>query len=129
MRRTHGEYEDAFTKAIIKFENEYLGRVPLEVRSYILDDMVLVRLLGIVTPGEAKLAETREGQALVKETRRQLLETSRPLFEKIVYEVLGCHVLSMYTDMSIETGERVIILVIDVNVRDWPEFGHADQRH
>lgn len=60
-QKTRGQLEDDFTKAIIKFEKEYLGRGPLDARTYFINDMVLVRLRGILTPAEAKLAETREG--------------------------------------------------------------------
>ena len=87
MRKSRGEYEDEFTKAIIRFEKEYLGRGPLEAQTYFVSDMVMVRLRGILTPAEARLAETREGQTLVKETRRQLIETSRGQIEEIVREL------------------------------------------
>ena len=41
-----------------------------------MTDMVVARLKGVLTPTEVKLAENREGQALVKETRQQLFEVS-----------------------------------------------------
>ncbi|GMR11497.1 MAG: DUF2294 domain-containing protein [Anaerolineae bacterium] len=115
-RKPRGEYEDAFTKAIIKFEKEELGRGPKEARSYFLGDMILIRLRGILTPAESMLAKEREGRALVKETRRQLLESSKPNIEQIVHEVLGLELVSLYTDMSTETAERVIALVVDGNL-------------
>ena len=83
-KKTRGQLEAEFTTAIIKFEKEYLGRGPLEARSFFVQDMILVRLRGILTPAEMKLAENREGQMLVKETRRQLFETSRELLDDIV---------------------------------------------
>ena len=116
MRKSRGEYEDEFTKAIIRFEKEYLGRGPLEAQTYFVSDMVLVRLRGILTPAEARLAETREGQTLVKETRRQLIETSRGQIEEIVRQVLGCNVISFHSDMSTRSGERIIILTVDRNL-------------
>ena len=121
VRKTRGQLEAEFTKAIIKFEKEYLGRGPLEARTFFIQDMILVRLRGILTPAEAKLAESREGQTLVKETRRQLFESSRPLLEAIVGEVVGCNVVSLHTDMSTKTGERVIILTVDKNLEE--QFG------
>lgn len=121
VRKTRGQLEAEFTKAIIKFEKEYLGRGPLEARTYFIQDMILVRLRGILTPAEAKLAESREGQTLVKETRRQLFESSRPLLEAIVGEIVGCNVVSLHTDMSTKTGERVIVLTVDKNLEE--QFG------
>ncbi len=111
--KTRGEAEAEFTRAIIKFEKDYLGRGPTDARTLFLNDLILVRLRGILTPAEVKLAETREGQMLVKETRRQLFESSRPLLEAIVREVTGCALISLHTDMSTRTGERIIVLTVD----------------
>ena len=116
--KTRGQLEAEFTKAVIKFEKEYLGRGPLEARTFFVQDMILIRLRGIMTPAEVKLAESREGQTLVKETRRQLFESSRPLIETIAHQIVGCNVISLHTDMSTKTGERVIILTVDTNLEE-----------
>jgi uncharacterized protein YbcI len=117
-RKTRGEAEAEFTRAIIKFEKDYLGRGPLDARTFFLQDMIVVRLRGILTPAEIKLAERPEGKTLVKETRRQLFESSRPLLETIVQEVVGCALISLHTDMSSKTGERVIVLTIDADLSE-----------
>jgi len=62
-RRTRGEVEAEFTKAVIKFEREQLGRGPGDARTYLLGDMVLVRLRGMLTPAELKLSESREARS------------------------------------------------------------------
>ncbi len=111
-KHSRGEVEAEFTRSIIKFEKEYFGRGPTDARTFMIDDMVIVRLRGLLTPAEIKLAETREGQILVKETRRQLFETSRPLLESLVRDILGVSVISLHTDMSTRTGERVIVFVV-----------------
>lgn len=116
MRQTRGEREAEFTKAIIKFEKEYLGRGPADARTFFIHDMILVRLRGILTPAEAKLSEMPDGRELVKETRRRLFESSRPLLEAIVKEVIGCNIISLHTDMSSKTGERIIVLTLDKNL-------------
>ncbi len=115
-KQTRGEAEAEFTKAIIKFEKEYLGRGPLDARTFFLNDLIVVRLRGILTPAEYKLAEKPEGKTLVKESRRQLFESSRPLIENIVGEVIGCQLISLHTDMSTKTGERIIVLTVDADL-------------
>ena len=110
---TRGMAEAAFTKAMIQFEKEYLGRGPVEVRTLFLGDMILVRIQGIMTPAEQTLAATGEGRDLVKEMRRQLFEGARPLLAAMVQEVTGCNLLSLHTDMSTKSGERVVILMVD----------------
>jgi uncharacterized protein YbcI len=120
-KKTRGQLEAEFATAIIKFEKEYLGRGPLEARTFFIQDMVLVRLRGVLTPAEMKLAENREGQMLVKETRRQLFETSRELLDDIVREILDCQPISLHTDMSTKTGERIVVITVDVDLND--KFG------
>lgn len=115
-KKTRGEHEAEFTRAMIKFEKEYLGRGPQDVRTFFINDMVVVRLRGILTPAEAKLSETREGAELVKETRRQLFESARSLIEQMVHEIVGCRMVSLHTDMSTKTGERIVVLTVDVDL-------------
>ena len=75
--------------------------------------MILVRLKGLMTPAEQKLAANGEGRDLVKEMRRQLFESSRPLLEEMVQRVTGTQLVSLHTDMSTKTGERMVILVVN----------------
>ena len=91
------------TRWRVSLREEYLGRGPQDVKTIFLGDMILVRLRGILTMAELKLAESREGRELVKESRRQLFESSRPLIEDIVQEIASCSVISLHTDMSTKT--------------------------
>ncbi|MFK7803814.1 MAG: DUF2294 domain-containing protein [Anaerolineae bacterium] len=116
MKKTIGQLESEITKAMVQFEKEYLGRGPRDARTYIISDMIFIRLQGILTPAESKLAENKDGRQLVKETRRQLFESSRPLLEKMVKEITGAELVTLHTDMSSNTGERVVVLVTDIDL-------------
>lgn len=109
---TKGQIEARISEAIIKFEKEYMGRGPTETKSYIIKDMIFVRLKGVLTPAEEQLAKTADGADLVKRTRVQLLEGARPLLESIVLDITGYRVQSLHTDVSTKTGERVIIFTL-----------------
>jgi uncharacterized protein YbcI len=111
-RLSRGETEAALANAIIQFEKDHLGRGPMETRVYIIEDMILVRLRGVLTPAESKLAQNPEGHDLIKQVRRQLLEGSRPILEAIVLEKTGCQVVSLHTDISVRTGERIIVFAL-----------------
>ncbi|HOI54822.1 MAG TPA: DUF2294 domain-containing protein [Phycisphaerae bacterium] len=114
--KTQGQVEAEISQALITFEREYMGRGPEETRSYLLGDMILVRLRGVLTPAEKGLAESpdyAEGGKLVKQVRMQLLEKARPLLEAIVRDITGRRVISLHTDISTRTGERVIIWTLD----------------
>lgn len=114
--KTKGEIEADISRAIIGFEKEYMGRGPDETKSYIIEDMVLVRLRGVLTPAEQQLANTPEsasGRSLIKQVRRELLEKGRALLETIISDITGRNVATLHTDISTRTGERVIIFVLD----------------
>ncbi len=118
MARTIGQVEAELTKAIVRFEKEYLGRGPKDARTYVVEDIIFVRLQGMLTPAEQKLAENESSRTLVKETRRQLFESSRPLLEKIVHEITGAKVVSLHTDISSKTGERIVVLTTNTNLEE-----------
>ncbi|MBC8482080.1 MAG: DUF2294 domain-containing protein [Planctomycetes bacterium] len=100
--KTKGQVEAEISEAIIKFEKEYMGRGPDETKTYLIGDMVLVRLRGVLTPAEKQLAKTDDnlkGRALIKQVRIELLEKARVLLENIVQDVLGKKVVTMHTDI------------------------------
>lgn len=114
--KTKGQLEAEISDAIVRFEREYMGRGPEETRSYIFDDMVLVRLRGILTPAEKHLAGVESsvrGRSLVKQVRIELLEGGRPALEALIHRITGCRIVSLHTDLSTKTGERVIIFALD----------------
>lgn len=109
------ELEAEISQAIIRFEKEYMGRGPLETKTYLLEDMVLVRLKGVLTPTEIKLAEgenSQRGRYLLKQTRQELLNRGRPLLELTIADILGVGVKSLHTDISTKTGERIIVFTL-----------------
>jgi uncharacterized protein YbcI len=112
-RKTKGELEAELTKEIVRIEKEYLGRGPLDARTFLINDMALVRLRGVLTPAEEKLAETQEGRSLVKDARRQLFETSRAILAEIVRQTLDAELIDLFSDISTETGERIIVLTVN----------------
>ncbi|MDX2162423.1 MAG: DUF2294 domain-containing protein [bacterium] len=112
---TRGEAVAAFTRAVIKLEKEYLGRGPEDARTFFVEDLIIVRLRGILTPAEQELAKSDSGRELVKESRRRLFDTAR-VREQIAdftRAIIGCEIVSLHTDVSTRTGERLIVLTVD----------------
>jgi uncharacterized protein YbcI len=118
LDKTKGQLEADISVQIIQFEKEHLGRGPKEVKTFMIQDMILVRLKGILTPAEEKLATETDGTQLVKQIRRRLIESSRKILENIVVELTNAKVKSIHTDISTRTGERVIIFVMDRNIEN-----------
>ncbi|MFQ5855897.1 MAG: DUF2294 domain-containing protein [Anaerolineae bacterium] len=111
-RLTKGQLEAEITKAIIQFEREHLGRGPMEARTWIIQDVIFIRLKGVLTPAEEKLARDPEGKDLIKRVRMQLIEGSRPMLEDIVRRITEVSVVSLHSDVSTKTGERIIVFTL-----------------
>ncbi|MDB4637709.1 MAG: DUF2294 domain-containing protein [Planctomycetaceae bacterium] len=110
------ETEREISQAIIRFEKEYMGRGPLEARVFMIEDMVLVRLKGVLTPAELTLSESEgneRGRHLIKEVRQELIEKARPLLDKVILDICGIPVTSLHTDISSKTGERIIVFTLE----------------
>jgi len=118
IEQTKGQIESQISEAIIKFEKEYMGRGPKETKTYIIKDMIFIRLKGVLTSAEEQLAKTAEGSELIKKTRIQLLEGARFLLENIISDITGYQVKSLHTDISTKTGERIIIFILEQNLEE-----------
>ncbi|MDP6504268.1 MAG: DUF2294 domain-containing protein [Planctomycetota bacterium] len=115
MDRARGQKEAEISEAIVKFEREFMGRGPVEAKTFIVEDLVVVRLHKVLTPAEMKLAEAedqRKGRELIKQLRRELLEGARPLLEVTIKDIIGVPVQSLHTDISTKTGERIIVFTL-----------------
>ena len=117
--QTKGQLEAKIAAAITQFEREHLGRGPQEVRAWIIRDLILIRLKRVLTPAEEKLARDPEGHRLVKEVRMQLIEGSRSMLDEMILNLTGVQVVSLHSDISVETGERIFVFTLtdDLEVR------------
>ena len=106
---TTGQVEAKIATAITQFEREHLGRGPQEVQAWIIEDLILVRLKRVLTPAEEKLARDPEGQRLIKEVRKQLIEGSRSILDEMILDLTGTQVVSLHSDVSVKTGERIFV--------------------
>jgi uncharacterized protein YbcI len=50
---------------------------------------------------------------LIKQVRIELIENGRPLLEEMVKEIAKRKVQSLHTDISTETGERLIVFFLE----------------
>jgi len=111
--KTIGQVEAAVTEAITQFERNYLGRGPKEAKSFIVENLVIVKLQGILGPAERRLSHEEGGVELIKEMRRRVIESCSEDLNGIVKEETGIEVVSMHADISARTGERVFVFTLD----------------
>lgn len=113
--RTVGEIEAAVCEGISRFEQDYMGRGPKDIRAHLLGDLLVVRLKGVLTAAEQHLVKSlsaEKGRDLLKEVRTHLIETARPVMEAMIQEITGIKVLSMHHDISTLTGEEVVLFTL-----------------
>ena len=67
--RTSGEIEAAISEGVSRFEQDYMGRGPKDIHAYLLGDLVVVRLQGILTVAEQQVGQVtsrRKGAGLAE---------------------------------------------------------------
>src|SRR6266566_6805451 len=113
--KTQGEIEAATCEGISRFEQDYMGRGPKDIRAYLIGDLLVVRLQGVLTAAEQQLVKSlpaEKGRDLLKQVRTHLIETAREVMEAMVQEITGAKVLSLHHDISTVTGEEVVIFTL-----------------
>ena len=113
--KSQGELEAAICEGLRRFEQEYMGRGPKDIRAHLIDDLLVVRLQGVLTAAEQHLVKSlpaEKGRDLLKQVRTHLIETARPLMEAMVQDVTGVTVVSLHHDISTLSGEEVILFTL-----------------
>jgi uncharacterized protein YbcI len=112
---TQGEIEAAICHGMSRFEQDFMGRGPKDIHAHLIDDLLVVRLTGVLTAAEqhlVKSAPAEKGRDLLKQVRTHLIETARPLMEAMVRDITGTKVVSLHHDISTTTGEELVIFTL-----------------
>jgi uncharacterized protein YbcI len=115
LMKSQGEIESAVAEGMSRFEQEYMGRGPKDVRAHLIDDLVVVRLKGVLTAAEQHLVKTlqpEKGRDLLKQVRSHLIEIARPTMAAMVQDITGVNVVSLHHDISTTTGEEVVLFTL-----------------
>ncbi len=118
MARRQSKVETAISDAMVAFQHEFVGRGPDRAKTRIIEDLVIVRSFGVLTPAEKQLAKSFEGRRLIKATRQQVLEAGRPVLEEIVERHTGAKVVSIHSDISTKSGEWLDAFVLDRSIEE-----------
>jgi uncharacterized protein YbcI len=113
--KTQGEIEAAICEGISHFEQNYMGRGPKEIHAHLINNLLVVRLRGVLTAAEQQLAKSLpadKGRDLLKQVRAHLIETARSVMEAMVEKVTGVKAVSLHHDISTVTGEEVVLFTL-----------------
>lgn len=119
--KSQGEIEAAVCEGIARFEQDYMGRGPKDIHAYLIGDLLVVRLKGVLTVAEQQLVAVlpaEKGRDLLKQVRIHLVETARPVMEAMIEKITGSKVVSLHHDISTRTGEEIVVFTLT----DSPDF-------
>lgn len=114
--KTQGEIAAAVCERMSRLEREFTGRGPRDISAYLIQDLLLVRLKGIMTQVEEHLATSitpGKGEDLLKQVRNELLIMAKPILVALVAELTGVEVLCLLHDLSMGTNEEIVIFVLN----------------
>jgi uncharacterized protein YbcI len=125
--KTQGEIEAAVCEVMSRFEQEFMGRGPKDIRTHLIGDLLVIRLESVLTAAEQHLVKTlapEKGRDLLKQVRTHLIETARPLLEAMIQKATGASVKSLHHDISTLTGEEVVLFTLTES----PQFRDTKKR-
>ena len=114
--KSKSDLEADIAHSLIRFKKEVLGRGPLSVKVWLLEDMLVSRFAGVLKTAHQNLVQIADGSRrrdLVKRVRMELIEDSRTLLDNLIFEILGVKVISLHTDISTKTGESLLLFTLE----------------
>ena len=127
VMKSQGEIESAICDGMSHFEQEFMGRGPKDVRTFLMHDLVVVSMRGVLTAAEQQLVLTRppeKGRDLLKQVRTQLIEAARQVLEDMIESITGIKPVSLHHDISTTTGEEIVVFTL----AEVPGFRDAKRR-
>jgi|GEM_PF-3416952 len=104
----------ALAETVVRFERDNFHRSVRRVRVHVVDDLLLLRLQGVLSPAEQSLAASREGQTLMRQLLMREFDEVHELLVLRLNEVLpGRRVRGVSVDVDPAADERLIICRLD----------------
>ena len=114
-RLSKGQIEDQIGKEIIRFCLKYLGHGPREIKTYIIEDIVVVRIIDDLRSFEKALLVGNQDVDIetIKEIYRRMWERYIGELSKIIKQNTGSEIICSHHDISTKTDERVEVFILD----------------
>ena len=112
-----GLLEDKVTQAIGKFYKGRFSREPTSHKVIIQDDVIIVRVEGIISRSECELSRTDEGLKLIKEMYNRLFIESIPLLKSIMKDITGVSVKDVQSEVNPQNYECIQIFTFKENLK------------
>ena len=106
------EIESAVSEAMGKFLRQHMGEETRAVTTQVVGNAIIVRLKGVLPPAERHLANDREGERLITELKRKLIERAKPLLEAMIRNLTGAELIDIHSSFDVKKGERIEIFTL-----------------
>ena len=113
-----GQMEARICEAFNRFEIDYMGRGPRQIKAYILQDMIIVRMVGFLSQSERKLAETAQGVEQIKKLRSMLFENAKADIEAMIIPIIQMDIVSIHSDVSTKSGEKIVLITLGSSLEE-----------
>lgn len=88
------------------------GKGPRDIKSYWLENKILIEMVNLLTPIELEIASTVDGTTNVKLARERFYDKYAEQYYHIAGEILGCYINRGCVIWDIPHDEAYIILTI-----------------
>ena len=113
-----GQMEARICESFNRFEIDYMGRGPRQIKAYILQDMIIVRMVGFLSQAERKLAETAQGVEQIKKLRSMLFENAKADIEAMIIPIIQMDIVSIHSDVSTKSGEKIVLITLGSSLEE-----------
>ncbi len=107
------EFENKISEVVIKFDTEIMGKSPEKIKTIINEDTIIIRQKGFLSASEIKLAQSTNGNELIKNFRTMIFEHETDNFRKLIETVVPADVINLHSDVDTRTGEKIILITLD----------------
>ncbi|MFW6022979.1 MAG: Na-translocating system protein MpsC family protein [Halanaerobiaceae bacterium] len=107
------DFEDKINKVVSRFENEIMGKSPKKIKTIINENTIIIRQKGFLSFSELKLAQSINGNKLIKNYRAMIFEHETENFRKMIEDVIPARIINIHSDVDTKTGEKIVLIELD----------------
>ena len=104
------EIHRRIAEAVTAFQQSQISGAQCSINVSMQSDAVVITLRGVMSPAEKNYAKDRKARRLLERFYEELFDTTRPMLETSVQEILGQRVKRSRFAVDPESGDGVIVV-------------------
>ncbi|MEO5865153.1 MAG: Na-translocating system protein MpsC family protein [Nitrospiraceae bacterium] len=112
--RTKADVEYAVMLAVLNFQKEFMQSHYSLIQVWLRESLIEVDLTRTAPiPAEARLAQSQDGQAQLKQMHQALFSAGQDILKKQLEEILDRKINEMVTDLEPLSGKNTILIKLN----------------